>query len=152
MNEPADLEGFLLSQGFLSVPIERTVAGHFQVEGRVNNHPAVFLVDTGASHSILSDSVAALLGIESQALQERGGGLGTTTAEVRTAVVESLGLGSLTIESLKLLVMDLSHVNDTLRQHGLRTVHGVLGADVFCSRAAVIDYGGSRLFLKLDPE
>jgi aspartyl protease family protein len=47
--------------GAYSVP--KSGNGHFYVPGSVNNSPAVFLVDTGASMTIISNSLAVRAGI-----------------------------------------------------------------------------------------
>ncbi len=47
--------------GAYSVP--RSGNGHFYMPGSVNNSPAVFLVDTGASMTVISSSLAARAGI-----------------------------------------------------------------------------------------
>lgn len=47
--------------GAYSVP--RSGNGHFYVPGSVNNSPAVFLVDTGASMTVISSSLAVRAGI-----------------------------------------------------------------------------------------
>jgi hypothetical protein len=45
--------------------------------------------------------------------------------------------------------MDLTHVNQSLALKGESPVDVILGADVFEAHAAVIDYGSSSLFLKV---
>lgn len=47
--------------GAYSVP--RSGNGHFYIPGAVNNSPAVFLVDTGASMTVISNSLAVRAGI-----------------------------------------------------------------------------------------
>jgi hypothetical protein len=49
-----------------------------------------------------------------------------------------------------LIAMDLTHVNQSLALKGEAPVDVILGADILEAHAAVIDYGTSSLFLKVD--
>ena len=62
-----------------------------------------------------------------------------------------LRVGGVPTDGGGLLAMNHSHVNEGMACKGGAPVHVVLGADVFDSRAAVIDYGSSSLFLKMAP-
>ena len=46
------------------------------------------------------------------------------------------------------MLFDLIHVNTALTQHGVKEVHGIIGADVLDKGKAVIDYDKLVLYLK----
>ena len=48
------------------------------------------------------------------------------------------------------VLLDLSHVNDTLNTQGVGKIDGVIGADFLKENNAVIDYSLSKLFLQLE--
>lgn len=52
----ASLKPYALSSGDLVIPRQRD--GHFHVQGEVNRQPVTFLVDTGASHVSVSETLA----------------------------------------------------------------------------------------------
>lgn len=52
-----------------SVAVVRSSDGHFGVLGSVNDKPVEFLVDTGASFVTLTNEVAAMLGMDTEALR-----------------------------------------------------------------------------------
>jgi aspartyl protease family protein len=57
----AGFEPYALGSGELVIPRQRD--GHFHVLGEVNHQPVKFLVDTGASHVSVSQSLAAQSGL-----------------------------------------------------------------------------------------
>ena len=45
------------------------------------------------------------------------------------------------------VLLDLSHVNNTLNTQGVEQIDGVIGADFLKKNNAIIDYGQNKLFL-----
>ena len=60
-NRQASLKPYALDSGDLVIPRQRD--GHFHVEGEVNRQPVRFLVDTGASHVSVSQTLATQAGL-----------------------------------------------------------------------------------------
>ena len=52
-----------------AVRIERGLTGHYSVRGRINGHPVLFMVDTGASHVSIPQEVARRIGLDSHRAQ-----------------------------------------------------------------------------------
>ena len=65
-----------------------------------------------------------------------------------TAVLKMFRIGSLQIESFPMYMMDFSHVISGIEAQGGRKIDGVLGADIFGQRSAIIDYGEAKLYFK----
>ena len=59
--EPETLQD---STGARSVVLQRNRRGHYVAPGRINKHPVIFLVDTGASDVAIPQSVANRIGLE----------------------------------------------------------------------------------------
>jgi hypothetical protein len=49
---------------------------------------------------------------------------------------------------MEIVIFDLSHVNEALTNHGAKTVHGIIGADLLQRGKAIIDYKTKLMFLK----
>jgi hypothetical protein len=47
-----------------------------------------------------------------------------------------------------LIIFDLSHVNEALRDHKVKAVHGIIGADVLQKGKSIIDYHNHCFYLK----
>ena len=68
------------------------------------------------------------------------------TSELVT--IKKLKIGDLEISDYKTILLDLSHVNNSYEQIGLKQVDGVLGSDILLKYNAVIDYEKKILKLK----
>ena len=51
-------------------------------------------------------------------------------------------------KSFGLVIFDMSHVNEALRQYKAKPVHGIIGADVLIKGKAIIDYANFCFYLK----
>jgi predicted aspartyl protease len=103
--------------------------------------PFEFLVDTGASHCVLSADVAHLLGLsgeEASAGRDAGG-----TFEVVKGQVASLSVGAVTRENLAVGITDLSTLSQTLAT----PIAGTLGTNYFQGLRLTIDYQQATLRL-----
>ncbi|MBV1897078.1 MAG: TIGR02281 family clan AA aspartic protease [Rhodobacteraceae bacterium] len=82
----------LNAQGQISVP--RAPDGHYYLTLNVNDQPVEFLIDTGATDVVLTQSDAARIGLDPNNLNYYGRAM-TANGEVRTAPVDlkSIALG-----------------------------------------------------------
>ena len=71
-----NLEKFLLSMGFQSVPLTRLETGHFRAQGCLNGRSVKVIVDTGAGNTVVSQEVAISLDLDLLQLEESGVGAG----------------------------------------------------------------------------
>ena len=60
----------------------------------------------------------------------------------------SLKIGRWKTEDFQLIIFEMAHVNDALRQHKAKPVHGIIGADILLEGKAIIDYYNHCLYLK----
>ena len=112
------------------------------VETMVNGKgPFSFVVDTGASHSVLSSQTAERLGLLEEAgccggVQGRSaqGAGGAVTA--RATTVESLRVGDVEERDIQVAIVDLTNVSRTVEQ----TLDGIIGRNFMQSYRVIIDY------------
>ena len=60
----------------------------------------------------------------------------------------TLQLGRWKDSEFHLVIFDMSHVNEALRQYKAKPVQGIIGADVLLQGKAIIDYYNNCLYLK----
>lgn len=109
--------------------------GHFHVAATLNGRPVEVLVDTGASCTVVSASLARSLGL----------GLDAITQYLATGA--ELRLDTLVPRLPGVAAMDFEHINAAVLAQGSTAVEMILGADVLDGHAAVIDYASQALFL-----
>lgn len=104
------------------------------VDVRVNGETAGFLLDTGASSSLIGRSLADRIGIE---CVERSAAMGAGgSVEVAVARLDSLGLGDLVDSGIACAIMDLTPLTQQIGAE----VEGVLGFDFFGRGTLHVDY------------
>lgn len=128
--------------------MEKSNLGHFELKAKTGNNELLFLLDTGASKSVLHSETAKMLGLFTEGNSNCGGGLGTTQATVHTSVLEKLQLGSIEYNKFVIHIMDFSHPIKGIEARGGNKIDGVIGADILESGAAIIDYGNAKLYLR----
>ncbi len=143
-----NLDKFLKDRGYVFVQMSQNGIGHFEIDAQIDGHEVVMLVDTGASKTLLHDGIAERIGIQNKKIDDCGGGIGTASAAVGTALTNVFTLGELEIPDFLLYIMDFGHVLAGIKAKGGHPVDGVVGADILGSRSAIIDYKGAKLYLK----
>lgn len=133
------------------VPIEQE-GFHIFIKARINGKKARFLVDTGASRTVVDQNRILRYFKADEAnfekLEALSAGLGTNTMESHTIILRSLSFGRLVLKNYKTAVLDLSHVNDSYRIMKLKKIDGVIGGDLLHRMRAVIDYGKGEIVFK----
>ncbi len=130
------------------IPIEETGC-HLLIGVRLNEMPALFVLDTGASRTVVDiDFITQLLGKESIHKEDDFSiGVGSDQLESHLCKVDLFKIGKLEIEEFDMAVLNLNHVKQSYGSLGLPVVQGVLGGDVLSKYSAVIDYKGRLLIL-----
>jgi len=115
---------------------------HLMITGLVNGKEAKFILDTGASRTVFDENqIIKLLGHgDMQEIDKLSTGLGTSSMESKTVVIEELRLNDITIPHYEAAVLNLQHVNESYEKSELPTIDGVLGGDILMEYSAIIDY------------
>ena len=106
------------------------------------------IIDSGASTSFLDNATAVRLGLSLQQSRTRVSGLGAPAQRVLSARLDDVRFPGLRLDSLPVVVLDLSHVNQSLRDEGIELADGVIGADLLADREAVFDFTSGVLYLR----
>jgi hypothetical protein len=106
------------------------------VEAKVNDRgPFHFIFDTGGS-AVVSDSVAARLGIDVKDAGE-GDGVGASKQHMGEAKVASLTLGGIHLSDVDFSV---TNFDDSPQVFGRQPVDGILGREIFERMVVKVDY------------
>ncbi|RFZ95358.1 clan AA aspartic protease [Mucilaginibacter conchicola] len=116
----------------------------------VFGQPYKAVLDTGASRTAFDRELLIKANAEAAiiASERLSTGLGTTSMESATAVIENLGIGEFIVPEIEVAVLDLSTINYAYEQMGHPEVLGVIGSDVLMKYKGIIDFGKKRLTLK----
>lgn len=139
---------FLIWNGYTRIPLSRSEVGHFHTEGFLNNRPIAVLIDTGAASTVFSLDLARRMNLPLTKSSMFGGGAGAVQLEIYQIQEAHFVINDIPPSIRELFAMDLSHVNQALAFEGASPIDAILGVDVLEAHAAVIDYGGSSLYLK----
>jgi len=134
-------------QPFVLVPLIREKSHHITVVARLAGQPARFVVDTGAGGTVFDAGSVARYKLKLSSASRKGGGVGSAAMRMNYVARHDLTLLDLDLSDIKLLTLDLSHVNVGLTRAKVEPVVGVLGADVLWRRHAVIDYDRGLMLL-----
>jgi predicted aspartyl protease len=124
---------------------------HLMVEAKSGRKKIRLIVDTGASKTVF-DKSRFEKHFPDQNMKDSDAlttGLGTNTFPGATAKVPSLRFGDLKVKNFDVLVLDLSHVNNSYLLLGFQPFDGVLGSDFLLKYNALIDFQASMLHFNI---
>lgn len=143
------LDEFLLGKGYYRIGLSVNSLGHFEIGGKINDVNGKFILDTGASGTVINETDITHFNLQTvTADDDKAAGLGSTTMTVQKSKGNRIALGSFLIEDCQVGIIHLGHVNEALENKGSAQVNGVVGADILNKFDAVIDYGSNALFLR----
>jgi len=123
---------------------------HLLLKMYINKKVAHVIIDTGASKTVF-DKTRISKFVSDKTFEKHdslSSGLGTNTMKSEQVYIKKLKIGDLEIDGYKTILLDLSHVNQSYHQIGLKPVDGVLGSDILLKYNGVIDYEKKILKLK----
>jgi len=143
------INDFLKKNGFTRIPMTTSKIGHFEVRAKLNGISGKFILDTGASHTVVDESSAKRFKFKFfKKKNKKAGGLGISELKVRQSDNNNITMRNFSADKCKISIMDLSHVNAALYNNGAGKVDGVIGADILKKYNAIINYSEKALYLK----
>lgn len=127
------------------VKLHATPSRHLQIIAKINGVKGYFIVDTGASNSCIDIKKSDKYLINPKKSKEKTIGAGQDVIETYTSDKINISIGKKTLKNKKIVLLELSHINDALSALGIKEIDGILGADVWFEIKAVIDYGSKYL-------
>ena len=117
---------------------------HIFVDGKLNGHDRLYMIDTGAGSTVLHVEDAEETGCQVGPMTEIVHGVGGTAPAAKVEV-PSVELGGARFENRQLLALDM------FKQRGRRGEYcGLFGADFLRETDAVITYREQKIFLQAD--
>ncbi len=143
----------------VSIPKENTQASSVQffsnvkvpvVEGTLNGKKAFFIIDSGASVSVLDEKQSNRYGYHiDEGFFENStiAGYGGTSSVSAAAVGVDLVIGNKEL-STDYRSKDISEVVNVIKQNTGVTITGIIGSDIMKSYKFVLDYSSNSVYIK----
>lgn len=143
-----DFVEILLSKGYSCQKMDISTSQHAIISVCINGKEGRFVLDTGASFTCVEVAFVSFFGLKIEKSIEKAFGVVTSDGlDTYTAKCDNICIGNWQSTDLRLIALDLSHVNQALATTGTPKIHGVLGADILLQAKAVIDYEHKMLYL-----
>ena len=142
------LKKFLAKKKYKRITLTLTETNHFAISAKINGISGRFILDTGASNTCVGFDKIDFFKLSSKASKIKAAGAGATNMETLISTKNSIKIGAWKKNKFKLVLFDLSHVNEALTAHKSLPVDGIIGADVLKKAKAIIDYEKRCVYLK----
>ncbi|WP_322551369.1 retropepsin-like aspartic protease [Flavobacterium psychraquaticum] len=143
-----ELQDFLKVKKYKKIKFKVLKTQHLLISAKINGIKGKFILDTGASTSCVGfESIDRFL-LDAEISDTKAAGAGGTGMETQIAKNNEIQLGRWYNRRFHLVVFDMSHVNEALKQYKTKPVDGIIGADILLKGEAIIDYSNHYLYLK----
>lgn len=142
------LKKFLKNKNYIRVPLVFTATNHFEIVAKINGISGRFILDTGASNTCIGLDKIEFFNLISKESEVKAAGAGATNMETLISTKNNIEIGKWSKRKQKIVLFDLTHVNEALITHKALPVDGIIGADVLKKAKAIIDYKKSFVYLK----
>jgi len=143
------LTQFLLKKNYIKVKLKLTKTNHFEIKAKINGVFGKFILDTGASNTCIGIDKIDFFKVKSKASEIKAAGAGATDMETQISTKNTIKIGTWKNKKLKIVVFDLTHVNQALLNHNALPVDGIIGADILKKTKAIIDYNNKYVYFQL---
>ncbi len=143
------LKDFLIEQGYTKIKLKLLKTNHFEMKAKINGVPGRFILDTGASNTLVNASHVDLFKLNVEESDVKVTGAGASNMDSKISKKNKLKIGNWSTDKTVLVLFNLSHVNTGLTSLDVEPVDGIIGTDVLRKAKAIIDYEKKYLYLKL---
>lgn len=142
------IQEILKQENYKKIKFKLTKTQHLTIKAKINGIQGDFILDTGASNSCVGFESIEFFNLKANKSKTKAAGAGATGMTTQLSSQNQLKIGTWNCIDFSLVIFDLSHVNEALRQHKTKEVKGIIGADVLLEGDAIIDYSTKYLYLK----
>lgn len=142
------LQDILKKEKYKKINFKVSKTQHLLIKANINGVSGNFILDTGASNSCVGFESIELFNLKAGRSKTKASGAGATGMFTKLAKNNTLKIGRWQTEDLHLIIFDMAHVNEALRQYKAKPVHGIIGADILLEGKAIIDYYNHCLYLQ----
>ena len=120
---------------------------HLFINVTVNGKRCRFLIDTGASHSVIDKAYFEKYFDKKslKTVKQATTGLHSSTTESHFGKIKEMKIGSLLVKNFTAAAIDLAHVNRTYKTLKKPAIHGILGSDLMLKYKMKINYEMLRI-------
>lgn len=142
------LQDILKKEKYKKINFKVSKTQHLLIKANINGVSGNFILDTGASNSCVGFESIEFFNLKAGRSKTKASGAGATGMFTKLAKNNTLKIGRWQTEDLHLIIFDMAHVNEALRQYKAKPVHGIIGADILLEGKAIIDYYNHCLYLQ----
>lgn len=138
----------LKDKGYKRIKFKISKTQHLLIKAKINGTEGNFILDTGASNSCVGFESIEYFNLSAADSETKAAGAGGVGMLTQASLKNNLKLGRWSTKNFGLVIFDMSHVNEALRQYKAKPVHGIIGADILLKGKAIIDYYNNCFYLK----
>jgi len=138
----------LRPKGYTRVRLQTLPTNHYVLIATLNGVEGRFILDTGASTTCVSAELTAHFHLNAKPSEEKASSASANELDTEVAHHNELVIGSWSSKHRSVVLFDMQAVNHALQKLDIKSVDGIIGADILQSTKAVIDYQNDWLYLK----
>ena len=114
---------------------------HIATHVKIGRRKLRMIIDTGASQTLISSSLAEKLELETTLpeIDNITVGIGEGSLTPQFTSLPSCKIGDIRIENLTCLVLPMDHINETYKTIGQKPIDGIIGNDILLLLKSMID-------------
>lgn len=133
----------------IEIPLRFSGSQHLLGDFELNGHPAIFLIDTGASNSCMDAQLALRFNLDPEGEPLPMTGAGNEKLHAIASKKSELHYRQQLLARLEFMLIDMQSINAAFEEQGEARIDGILGADLLLPQAAVINYKKKQLCLQI---
>lgn len=143
-----NLHEILRKEKYKKINFKISKTQHLLIKATLNGVKGNFILDTGASNSCVGFESIERFDLKAGKSKTKAAGAGGTGMITQLAKNNTLQIGRWKTEELHLVIFDMKHVNQALREYKVKSVDGIIGADILLEGKGIIDYYNHCLYLR----
>lgn len=143
-----ELKEELINKGFTPISIEKETTEHLILYAKINGLKRRFILDTGATNSIIDKNQKENLNINSSSSEIAVTGAGKSNIPMEMAKDIKLEISNVLFDKKEFIIMNLDHINNAIRNYGGKPIDGIIGSDILSESSAIIDYSELNIYIK----